>query len=218
MFIILEKLRNRKMKNATPEAPENKYTLFVYCMCFISSLFISQNIFAYQSQLHINTGMFKGSYKSDESRSFSSVQSFHAEYEIFKDSRNAHIFHTTMVTGSSGKMDFYSANYGRRYYFNSTATITENFDPENSIKSMPKWRYYGGWDVGVSQVLLKDTGAISVVGTMVDIGGHIGATYQFNRDWGFDMQAAAIYDYGFAAVSISGMSQKVLLGITYFFK
>ena len=83
--------------------------------------------------------------------------------------------------------------------------------------SKPKWRFFAGWDFGISQIILEEVGpALTVISTLIDVGGHVGAIYQISKNWGFEGKFGYSFGYGFSTVAVSGSVMSALGGVSFF--
>ncbi|HEX4926223.1 MAG TPA: hypothetical protein VFV50_19170, partial [Bdellovibrionales bacterium] len=105
-----------------------------------------------------------------------------------------------------------------RFYINSKGMYFDRNDEAYRILSYPRFRYYWGWDAGISQVIVRSLGKVlQVVSSMVDVGVCGGAIWQIDRDFGIEAHIGATSGYGFSSVAVIGYSTRALLGVTYFF-
>lgn len=170
-------------------------------------------------QLHTSIGMINGSYAGATSNTFSISQSLNLEYEIFYNTRMSYVARAQIaIDPTTGKMVYYGGFLGSRYYFKSTGMIFDNTTQDITFRSIPKWRFYMGWDVGIAQVVVAEVGpSLTALSTMLDFGGHVGSIYQLGKTWGIDVQLGYSYGYGFSTVSVTGTAMKLWVGGVYYF-
>lgn len=195
-----------------------KIKIFITALTLIVSF--AEKTHASTSQLHAATGMISGSYAGVLTTTFSISQAVNIEYELFKKSTESNFFKTTFaIDPETGKMVYYGAFTGGRYYVYSTGMIFNSSDTKNSVRSVPTWRFYGGWDLGISQVVVENVGAsLTVISTLFDMGGHAGMIYQVGNSWGIEAKYGMSYGYGFSTVSVTGTATTAFLGITIYMK
>ena len=87
------------------------------------------------------------------------------------------------------------AGIAARYYLYSKGAKVETFESKNYFKSTPTYRYYTGWDVGISQVLVISHGPVlQTYSTLIDFGGCGGYIYQITENLGFDIPIVKFID------------------------
>ncbi len=192
-----------------------KYILLI----LIVSLSLN-SAYALSNQIHFAAGMVSGSYEGgSESYSFTILRSLNIEYENIYNSRNSYILKSTLsVNGDTGKMVYYGTFFSRRFYIGPTGMIFDKANSDNSVISSPKWRFYTGWDVGLSQVILRETGqALTVLASLVDLGIHFGTIYQISKRFGVELSVGMSFGYGFSKDTVTGKALKSFLGTSYYF-
>ena len=170
-------------------------------------------------QFHFRVGADVGKYSGPESASFMVPTSTEFEIELF-----SHVDRSDFIRGVFA-MDYTKAKvfnsgiaYGQRFYIGAPGMMWDRIDDGFKIKTIPMLRYYIGWDLGVSQVLIRElTASYSVVGSVAEVGGAGGAIYQITDNIGIDLNLAASFGFGFTTVAVNGQSIRFTVGMTSFF-
>lgn len=185
----------------------------------LTALLMCSQAYAGNSQIHLRLGHVQGHYTGPQSGGFSIPTSTDLEYEIFLANQRSLIFRTILSMELETSKPFYSySGTGMRYYFFSKGMQFDLEDEMVSMSATPRWRYYFGWDLGISQVIVKSLGRVlQITSTMVDIGGCIGTTYQIDRSFALEAHLGVTSGQGFSSVSVVGYSARALAGIVYQF-
>lgn len=174
---------------------------------------------AADSQLHIRTGILQGKYWGAQSGEFLVPNTFDAEYEVFLANSRSFLFRSMLAMELTTAKPYYSySGIGMRYYLASKGMMFDAQDEGVSIISIPKWRYYVGWDFGISTAIVQSLGKVlQIMSTMIDFGGHAGVIYQVDSTFGIEGHVGATTGQGFSSVSVVGVTLRAFVGGTYQF-
>ena len=81
------------------------------------------------------------------------------EYEVFKANRRSFYFRLTL--GMNFELNIINYHYvggGQRFYINSKGTYFDTVLKSTGIRAFPRTRYYVGWALGSSTVILDTFG------------------------------------------------------------
>jgi hypothetical protein len=174
------------------------------------------------AQAHFRAGLLSGSYSTSDSSlagSYSVATTFDLEYEAFLDARGSFLLRATFAQDLATSRLMYSyAGVGRRWYFGSTGMATSSQDGTVQAVILPRWRYFAGGDLGVSQVVVKTFGTVLQANSaLVELGGHVGTIYQVSRSVGIEAYGGATLGLGFSAIAVGARSLRAFLGASYYF-
>lgn len=173
-------------------------------------------------QIHLRTGMVTsslGTSVGSEGGAFSVMPSFDAEYERFVSDQKSFLYRGTLALEMATTVTRYLYfGVGQRYYVNSRGSALRAITPDVTVTVQPNFRYYFGWDAGMSQIVVNVlTASLQSFTTAVDLGGVGGAIYQISENIGLEAQMAVSYAYGFSSVPATGMVMKGFGGLTYYY-
>lgn len=181
---------------------------------------LAGEIFLPGSQVHGRMGMVTGSLSGPITSTFSTIPTFELEYEKFLTTKESIIMRAIFAMDSaSAKTQYAYAGAGQRFYIRGTTShpIT-SADKEASVEIEPMWRYYWGWDIGASSVLVQEvTETFDAVSTMADFGASAGASRRVTKNFYWDASGRFSYGYGFSSVAVNAMIINLSFGATYFF-
>ena len=174
---------------------------------------------ARDSQMHFRVGTLNGSYDGTFEGDFEVSNTFDLEYEAFVSNTGSVAFRFIQALATPSSKPFYTyAGSGFRYYFFSKGVFTEQSGNGFSYSASPKFRFYGGVDVGISQVIVKTFGAnVQSVANMSDAGVNLGAIYQVLGRLGVEAHVGATWGYGISSTPTNGNTQRFFLGASYYF-
>jgi hypothetical protein len=189
-----------------------------FLLVFLVFLFSTVS-FAEDTQLHVRMGLLSGKYTGPENGQFNIPNAFDLEYESFKANNRSLTFRGIIAMELKTSKPFYTYfGSGYRWYFASKGMQVERADENVVVTAVPRARYYFGVDVGISQAIIRSLGRVlQVVSTMVDIGPHIGATYQVDRRLALEAHIGVTTGQGFSSISVIGFSTRALGGFVYHF-
>ena len=173
-----------------------------------------------QTLVHVLLGNVSGSFTGDSEGEFSISQALNTEIEFLYNPKTSFILRNILAIDQSTSKNIYNlTSIGQRYYWKGVTAPTEIIDVDGSKYSiLPKQRYYIGYDVGVSQVVVTSLGPIlDAVSTMVDVGVNAGGMYQLTDKWAIEAQAAFTRTQGFSAISVTGTTTRLMAGLAFFF-
>lgn len=185
----------------------------------LSLLLVSETVLAGNTQIHLRLGYISGSYTGPQEGSFEIPQAVDIEYEIFRANKRSLFFRSILAMEMESAKPMYSySGFGYHYYFNSKGMQFQLEDEFVGFSAVPRWRYYFGWDAGVSQAIVKSLGKVlQIVSTMLDLGAHVGTTYQIDPSFSLEAQAGISTGQGFSSVSVVGIHARGVLGVAYQF-
>ncbi len=193
----------------------------------ISAFFINLNVAwgideSSLYQFHLRMGMFNGSYAGSgvEARGWSVPTTIDAELEVFLTRDKSFNLTATMAMElDTNKVNYTYAGVGQTYYLLSRGRKDVKSEKLVQIKTVPKTRYYWGWNVGIAQVLAIDYGLIlGTYSTTLDISGNAGMIYQIGENMGIEFRGGMGMGYGFSTVTVTGTTMRALIGLTYFLR
>ena len=172
-----------------------------------------------KGQFHVRLGMVSGSFSGQVEGAVSNSNSLEVEYEFFRSEKRSLFIDAILAMDISLQQPVYSyVGTGYRYYFGSKAISYTGSNEGGSISSKPRFRYYCGLNLGVSEVLVKFYGDIlSVTSSVLELGGHVGAIYQVGNNFGLELNAGYGMGFGFSYVSEGTTLMKVFLGGVIYF-
>ena len=195
-------------------------SLFLMGIIFLTSFELEARTVS--DQLHFKMGMVNSTLGTSigvEGGNFAVVPSFDVEYETFLTSRKSYVLRSIMALDMASTVTRYLfAGVGQRLYVNGRGSQMIAVTPDLSIIMQPKFRYYLGWDAGVSTAVVNVlTASLQSVTTAIDGGGVAGALYQISDNFTFDSSITMSYAFGFSAVPATGMIMKIFFGGAYYF-
>lgn len=176
--------------------------------------------FSRQTLVHLLVGNVSGSFSGDSKGQFSISQALNTEIEFLYNPRTSFILRNILAIDQATSKNVYNlTSVGQRYYWKGVTAPIEIIDVDGSKYSiLPKQRYYIGYDVGVSQVVVTSLGPIlDAVSTMVDVGVNLGGMYQLTEKWAIEGQAAFTRTQGFSSISVTGTTTRLMAGMAFFF-
>ncbi|MCB9026735.1 MAG: hypothetical protein H6625_10485 [Bdellovibrionaceae bacterium] len=172
-------------------------------------------------QMHMRMGMFNGSYAGSgiETRAWSVPTTLDLELEVFLNRDKSFNLRSIMAMElSTNKVNYTYAGVGQTYYFLSRGKKELKTEKLVKISNVPKWRYYWGWNSGISQVLTIDFGLVlGTYSTTLDVSANTGFIYQLGENIGLEGQMGMGLGYGFSTVTVTGTTMRALVGIAYYF-
>jgi hypothetical protein len=174
------------------------------------------------SQLHVRLGLVEGQFTSpipNTSGVLSVPNTLDLEYELFSATHRSWYFRGTFAQNlSTARLSYAYAGVGRRFYLGAPGMAFDATDGETRVTEIPKWRYYVGFDLGISQVVVTTFGtALQANSGLVEPGVTAGTIYQVGRSMGLEVSAGASPGIGFTSVSVTSFILRMLFGISYYF-
>lgn len=167
-------------------------------------------------EVHVRTGMISGSYSGPVSGTLPSSQLLDGEYELFTGPRSATTFRALIAYDlAKGRVGYGYAGMGRSYYLWGNGVNIESSDnKEASFTSIPKRRYYVGWDLGMSYVVVKEFGTVLTAHSeAIDVGAHLGFIWQVSKSIGIDLHGGYTKGFGFSSVAVSTTTTRIFAGV-----
>lgn len=175
-----------------------------------------------QDHLHFRMGMVSSSLGTSigaAGGAFAVVPSFDIEYETFTSDRKSFVFRGILALDMATTVTrYFFAGVGQRFYLNNRGSALMAVTPDVSVMMRPKFRYYVGWDAGISQAVVNVlTASLQSMTTAIDGGGVAGALYQMSENVSLEASLTMSYAFGFSSVPASGMVMKAFFGGAYAF-
>jgi len=182
-------------------------------------LFFSPGKALADSQIHFLGGATTAIYNGPISGSFTVPTTFDGEYEWFVKNQTSFFTRLTFANDLILGVPYYTyIGGGMNFYFKSKGMINEVSDLGVVVLSKPIWRHYFGWDIGLSQVIVRSLGKVlQVISDLSEIGARVGTIYQLDRHFGFEAQLGGSIGYGFTSVAVTGTTGHFYLGVVYYF-
>lgn len=182
-------------------------------------LFSNLNLYALEaSQIHARYGGISAAYDGVVSGEIQSLTLFELEYEGINNNHNS--FYLRLSESFDSAKSIFNYSYfggGMKYYFASKALLYEGSDGANILISVPKWRYYVGWEIGIAHVVLQTVGEFLRVSTSsYDYGGVAGSIYNITNRIGVEFNFTTQFSTGFTSISTGAVVYKGSVGLTYF--
>lgn len=168
--------------------------------------------------MHVRTGYLWGDYSGVISGTVKEATSVDLEFEQVYSNKNSYFFRTTAVfdTEQSIFRHFYLGG-GMKYYLGSKAMLIEAESKETIFKVSPRWRFYVGFDLGISHIVLKTFGELLQISTSAyEYGPMLGTIYNVTARLGLELNATVQVSTGFTTVSTGGVTYKGMAGLSYF--
>jgi len=170
-------------------------------------------------QFHFRTGMIKGSYSGPVNTSFSTFPTIELEAELFYSSTVSTIIKSVFAMDFGKAKVFYSGVAGgQRFYFSGPSMYFNKSEGDFEIQSYNPHRFFGGYEVGIAQVLVQEfTSAFSIVGSVAEFTGTFGYNYQLTNHMGLEAVVSFGYGLGFTTVAVNGFNMRFMGGVSYYF-
>jgi len=198
-----------------------------FCRCFVAlalglaTSFSSAFAFERQasSQFHFRTGPISGNYSGAAPGSFSILTPLDFDYEQFLSPRSSWVIRMILAHDTqAGRVAYAYSGLGYRGYFWSQAVHVDSGTGAERIEVAPKRRYFYGFDLGISQVLLKTVGPVlETRSALIDFGPSLGVIQQVSRKVGVELHLGYTLGLGFSTVTASGSSLRTLVGLSYYY-
>ena len=171
-------------------------------------------------QVHLRMGLLNGSYSGAniDSRTFSVPTTLDVEMEVFRGRDESFTLRAMMAMElTDNRVDYTYAGVGRVYYLSGRGRKDVRKEKFVQISNIPKTRYYWGWGGGIAQVLAIPFGLVlATYSTTIDLSVNGGVIYQATPNLGLEFRLGTGLGYGFSTVTVTGMTIRALLGVTYF--
>ena len=171
------------------------------------------------SQLHLRTGYFSSNFNGSgvEGKPYTDIMTINVELEQFQSSRMSHAFRTIVAMDfASAKLMYFNAGYGQRYYLGGSGMNFKREENNITIVSVPKLRYFVGFNAGLSQVIVKSLSpALQIVSSCLDLGLDSGLNYALGTNTALSVSTGASFGWGFSSVAVTGITMHLLVGANY---
>lgn len=173
----------------------------------------------YNSQIHTGIGFLSASFSGPTTGSISIPMALSFEYELINTANKSYFFENIIAIDSEdSKTKYYATHFGSRYYFFSSNLSATKSSHGTSISIIPKIRYYGGWQLGVAQVVISSLGPVlDAVSTVFEYGAHVGMIYQVGENWGLESKFSYSMGNGFSSVTVNSQVSQLFVGGAYYF-
>lgn len=193
-------------------------SLFVGSLFFGSAAHAIDNSSRYQ--VHARMGLLNGTYAGAgvEQRQFSVPTTMDLELEVFTDRDESFNLRSMMAMElGTNRVHYTYAGFGRSYYLYGRGKKDLRVEKLVSVQTIPKTRYYWGWNAGIAQVLVIPYGLVlASYSTTLDLSLSAGVIRQISNNVGVEFRGGLGLGYGFSAVTVTGVTMQAMLGITYF--
>lgn len=191
----------------------------VLFLLLTSLMLKSEGTWAKDTQVHFRVGYLAGKFGGLFTGEFQIDAAMDIDFENFLNHNTSYHFRFIQGLDSQSSRPFYTyAGLGLRRYVLGRGRALEQATDYVALSVQPTLRAYVSADMGVSQVLVKSFGpTVQAVANMLDLSASVGAVYQLTRHFGVEAQAGMSYGYGISSINASGQTQRLLIGLTYFF-
>ena len=178
--------------------------------------------YLHDSEFHFRAGLLSANFSTGQQNlngQFTVPNALDFEYEIFSGTRSSFIIRSILAyeTGSA-RLRYGYTGVGRRLYLFSNGAGFEATEGGSRIVLTPRWRYYLGGDLGVSQAVITEVGPVLDGDTaMFDFNVNVGTVYQINRSLGLELQVGYGLGYGFSSIPVTAYTLRAVVGASYFF-
>ena len=197
-------------------------SVFITIIFFIPLISVEGKV-SYRDQLSFGIGMVNSSFtqsqaildEGDQASSGSvSVLSLDLSYDIFSTRKKSIYFRVT-GSGMIGEVSkYYTLSGGNRFYFGADGSRGSFEEESIKIITIPIFRYYAGWGVGVfSMIYEPGTEIRSDLG--VEFGVHGGALYSFGPNSSYKFELSVLKGTG---IETSSIDVQIFFGVGYFMK
>lgn len=171
-------------------------------------------------QVHLRSGLMQGSYSGSniDGRTFTVPTTLDVELEVFRGVDESFTTRAMMVMElGDNRVHYTYAGVGRTYYPWSRGRMDVRKEKFVEITNVPKTRYYWSWNGGIAQVLAIPFGLVlGTYSTTLDLSVAGGVIYQATPNLGLEFHLGTGIGYGFSTVTVTGMTVRALIGVTYF--
>ncbi|MEQ1876017.1 MAG: hypothetical protein ABL958_05180 [Bdellovibrionia bacterium] len=165
-------------------------------------------------------GLLGGTYSGAgiDGRKFSVPTTTELELEVFTDVDESFNLRAVMAMElDTNRVHYTYAGFGKSNYFYGRGRKDLRTEKAISAKLVPRTRYYWGWNLGVSQVLVIPYGLVlASYSTTLDVSLSAGIIYQLSENLGVEFRGGFGMGYGFSAVTVTGVTTSALIGLAYF--
>ncbi|MBF0360077.1 MAG: hypothetical protein HQK49_03660 [Oligoflexia bacterium] len=202
--------------------------IYIICLLFVLP-FSAYATFEYY-QMAVSTGMANIAYAENPSGLTSEVASssqssskasgaisslsLKMDYELYDRSRKSHRFLAIVPLMSTGTDSYFSGEWGMNFYFLSPSSKGIYKDVTNTLKILPKWRYYWGFITGAGYLVYK-TKSAKKNDIIFEIGLNAGTSYSVNATWGINCEVGVVKGTG---IMTSTTNMRGFIGGTYYFE
>ena len=171
-------------------------------------------------QLHGRVGMISASFSGPQigSGTFSLPNGIDLEGEYFNNSHRSTVVRTIFGIDQQAATTRYSyTGLGQRYYFSSQG-LRQNFTSDGIIvTSVPKWRFYSGVDVGLSQVLaVRINPLLGTYASFFETSVCAGSIYQVSKNFGVELHLGYGMGFSYTNVAATMSTLRMSLGVTLY--
>jgi hypothetical protein len=169
------------------------------------------------SQVVLRSGMVMGSFSGAGTVGFTNILYLDGEYDIFTSRNTAFAFRGVLaVNRVVGNVDYAYAGVGQRFFFGANALPFSRTEGGRSVSSLPKLRYFLGWDAGAGQVFIQKVTASAIASSnTIEAGATAGVNWAMYDDIYLQVGGSGSYGYGYTNVSVVGLVIKGFLGVAF---
>ena len=173
--------------------------------------------FSVDLQLHLRTGLVTTSFTGAQNGDFSLATSIDGEFEVFYSEQSSLYANAIIALDpEEAQFRYLFAGGGQKYYFFSKGRPSRVASDVGSIEMNPRHRFYAGWQVGISQLILATpTAALTVQSTLFEYGGNVGYLYRFFEGMDLAVHFSATRGTGISSVSVDATVFRLFAGLTF---
>jgi len=173
-----------------------------------------------KSRFHFRAGYFSYSFAGAGvvTEPFSNMMTLNLEYEFFQSSRESHLLRSVIAMDfANAKLMYFNAGYGQRYYIGGSGMRFARQEGNVSLISVPKIRYFVGFNAGIGQVIVNSISAVAQINSsVIDVGLDGGMTYAIGETMSLSLSSGMSFGWGFSSVTVSGTTMHFLVGLSQF--
>jgi hypothetical protein len=193
-------------------------------LIFIASLFYMTQAQAEETgsnlEFHGRIGSISASYTGPQvgSGSFSLPNGIDLEADYFVSNHRSYLLRTIIGLDQKATTTRYSyTGFGARYFLYSQATRADYVIGGTVLTAIPRWRFYLGWDAGLSQALVVQLNPVlGTYASFLDASFCGGTNYQITHDLGIELHLGYGMGVGYTNVSATLTTVRIFLGATLY--
>ncbi len=188
-----------------------------FCLVVMGFALFGTEVSALDLQLHLRSGLITTSFTGAQSGDFSLITSVDGEFEIFiSESTSIYANAIIALDPAEAQYRYLFAGGGQKLYFLSKGRTTEIDSDVGSLSMSPKRRFFAGWQLGISQLILDTpTPALTVQSTLFEYGFNIGALYRVLEKTNVEFQFTATRGTGISSVTVDATVFRFFAGLSF---